>query len=341
MDQLTLRQVGTVRSPVTDLATAPRQPDEGGVTAIVEIRPEFEDAMAGLVAGQDLLLFTWLHAAERDRLVTHPRRDPTKALAGVFSVRSPHRPNPIGLHRVRILAINRRDITVAPLEVVDGTPIIDLKPVLDREYLPALPQGGYGAAQADILAAGRRAWDRGLLSGFNSNLSIRLPGPDSSSGGDVVLVTGTGCQKGRLSPEHLALLDLGSGALRSGPRCSTEAPMHLAVYRAVPEAKAIVHVHPPHLLAASLRFGPQKMLDLPLYEADVFANMLTVAPAIAPGTDELAQAVAQAATGHRAVLMANHGLVCHGPDVWDALGLAEELESLARIRLLAECGTTA
>lgn len=325
-----LRILGRVHSPITDVKSSPMQGDEGGATAVVEIDKPYDAALAGIGPGQDVLLFTWLDKADRERLVTHPRKDFSRPPAGVFSQRSPHRPNPIGLHRVRITAMEYNRLTVTPLEVLDGTPVIDIKPVLDREFLPVA--AGLGQAVSDLLAVGKRAWERGLLGGFNSNLSVCLRGED----GERVLVTGTGCQKGLLTPDDVAELDLESGEVLSGPRCSTETPLHLQVYRRVGQAKAIVHVHPPHLLAASLRFGPGAMLNVPLYEATVFARQLAVAPALEPGTDELAVAAGELALGHRAVFLENHGLVCWGENLWESLGLAEELESLARIALLSD-----
>lgn len=326
-----LTVLGHVESTITELKNSPMQGDEGGATTTVVIDKPYDAALAGIGPGQDILLFTWLDKADRERLVTHPRKDFERPPTGVFSQRSPHRPNPIGLHRVRVLDMEYNTLTVAPLEVVDGTPVIDIKPVLDRELLPVAM--GSGRAVSGLLAVGRRAWDRGLVSGFNGNFSARLAVPD----GERVYITGSGCQKGLLSPEHVAVLDLASGQTLSGPMCSTEAPLHLEIYRRTPEAKAIAHVHPPHLLAASLKFGPQRMLDLPLYEAGVFAAHLAVAPALEPGTDELALAAAELAMGKRAVFLERHGLVCWGSDLWDALGLAEELENLARIALLAGC----
>jgi L-fuculose-phosphate aldolase len=112
--------------------------------------------------------------------------------------------------------------------------------------------------------------------------------------------------------------------------------MHLALYDAQPEAKAIAHTHPPHLLALSLRVPPETLLDLPLFEADLMAAELALAADHPPGTPALAEAVAEAVRGgRRAVFMVRHGLVCWGETLRQAVALSEELESLARIRLLA------
>jgi len=122
--------IGVVRSPLTDPAQAPRQGDEGAPPARLEIDPAVLRAVADLRAGDDLLVLTWLHRARRDVLATRPRDDPDRAECGVFSTRSPDRPNPVGLHRVRIVAVDATRIKVEGLEAVDGTPVVDLKPVL-------------------------------------------------------------------------------------------------------------------------------------------------------------------------------------------------------------------
>jgi tRNA-Thr(GGU) m(6)t(6)A37 methyltransferase TsaA len=122
--------IGRVRSPLTDLAHAPRQGDEGAPPAELVLQSDLRPALDGLRPGDDLLVLTWLHLARRDELTTRPRNDPDRAEQGVFSTRSPDRPNPIGLHRVRITSIEGTTIGVLDLEALDGTPVVDLKPVL-------------------------------------------------------------------------------------------------------------------------------------------------------------------------------------------------------------------
>lgn len=126
-----VRAVGWVESPLTDLATAPKQGDEGAPEAWLAFDPAVRDALRDLRIGADVLLFTWLDRASRDVLVVHPRGDLSRPETGVFSTRSPHRPNPIGLHRVTVVAVEDTRIRVRDLEAVDGTPILDVKPVLD------------------------------------------------------------------------------------------------------------------------------------------------------------------------------------------------------------------
>ena len=125
--------IGRVESPLADLASAPRQGDEGAPEAWLVFEAEMLPALAGLCVGDEVIAVTWLHRARRDVLAVHPRGDPSRPLAGVFGTRSPHRPNPIGLHRVEIVAIDGQRLRVRNLEALDGTPIIDLKPVLDDD----------------------------------------------------------------------------------------------------------------------------------------------------------------------------------------------------------------
>jgi len=127
---LLLRPVGVVRSELRDLDLAPMQGSEGAPGAWIELRPEVAQAAASLVPGDEVLVLTWFHESDRSVLEVHPRSDPARPLTGVFSTRSPDRPNPIGLHPVRVLAVEKQRIRVGPLEAIDGTPVIDLKPVL-------------------------------------------------------------------------------------------------------------------------------------------------------------------------------------------------------------------
>jgi tRNA-Thr(GGU) m(6)t(6)A37 methyltransferase TsaA len=125
-----LRQVGWVESPLTDRDAAPKQGDEGAPPARVVFRPEFAEAAADLRVGDEVIVLTWLHQGRRDVLSVHPRGDPTRPRQGVFSTRSPDRPNPIGLHSVTIAGIEGNAVDVRDLEAIDGTPVIDVKPVL-------------------------------------------------------------------------------------------------------------------------------------------------------------------------------------------------------------------
>jgi tRNA-Thr(GGU) m(6)t(6)A37 methyltransferase TsaA len=126
---LSIRPIGYVRSALTSRDEAPRQGNEGAPDAWLELREDVRAAIDGLAVGQQIIVLTWFHQAQRDVLTTHPRNDPTLPLSGVFATRSPDRPNPIGLHRVRVIELLGTRIKVGPLEAIDGTPIVDLKPV--------------------------------------------------------------------------------------------------------------------------------------------------------------------------------------------------------------------
>jgi tRNA-Thr(GGU) m(6)t(6)A37 methyltransferase TsaA len=122
--------IGWVESPLKDRAQAPRQGDEGAPDAWLVFQPEVAEGLRDLGPGAEIIVLTWLDRAARDVLVTRPRDDPARPPTGVFSTRSPDRPNPIGLHRVRVVAAEGLRILVRPLEALDRTPVIDVKPVL-------------------------------------------------------------------------------------------------------------------------------------------------------------------------------------------------------------------
>ena len=126
----TLHPIGVIRSTLASRESAPRQGYEGAPDAWIEIDAPFADALRGIAAGDALIVLTWFHQSARDTLLTHPRNEVTNPLTGVFATRSPDRPNPIGLHRVTVRAIDGHRLKVGPIEAIDGTPVIDLKPVL-------------------------------------------------------------------------------------------------------------------------------------------------------------------------------------------------------------------
>ena len=128
-----LSVVGRVHSPLTDPAQAPKQGDEGAPQATIAVEPGLLPALDGTAVGDHVLVLTWLDRADRDVLTVHPRGDAARPPTGVFATRSPARPNPIGLHRVEIVAIDGAELTVSGLEAVDGTPVIDIKPVLSAD----------------------------------------------------------------------------------------------------------------------------------------------------------------------------------------------------------------
>jgi len=128
---VSMHPIGWVESPLVDREMAPKQGDEGAPDAWLVFNPAVSDGLHDLSVGEEMLVLTWLDRARRDVLMVHPRGDPARPLTGVLSTRSPDRPNPVGLHRVEILAIDGLRVQVRNLEALNGTPIIDVKPVLD------------------------------------------------------------------------------------------------------------------------------------------------------------------------------------------------------------------
>jgi len=125
-----LAVIGRVESPLVDLADAPCQGDEGAPDTAIVFDASVAQALDGVAAGQDLLVLTWLDRADRSVLRVHPRGDASRPLTGVFATRSPDRPNPVGLHRVTVLAVDGLRVSVRGMEAIDGTPVVDVKPVL-------------------------------------------------------------------------------------------------------------------------------------------------------------------------------------------------------------------
>ena len=129
----TIEPIGFVRSKLTQLDDAPMQGDEGAPDAWLELIPDVAQGLLGIKVGDELIMLTWLHLAERDVLQVHPRGDLNRPLTGVFATRSPDRPNPVGLHRVSVMEVKKHKLRVAPLEAIDGTPIVDIKPILTSD----------------------------------------------------------------------------------------------------------------------------------------------------------------------------------------------------------------
>lgn len=132
VDGIVLRPIGHVESQLTDVDLAPRQADEGAPEAWIALDASVAAGLLGLEPGAHIVVLTWLDRASRDLLTVHPRGDRSRPEAGVFTTRSPHRPNPIGLHTVEVLEVDGARLRVRSLEAVDGTPVLDLKPVLGR-----------------------------------------------------------------------------------------------------------------------------------------------------------------------------------------------------------------
>jgi len=125
-----LNPIGVIRSDLADLKAAPRQGYEGAPDAWIEVKDAFAPALRGISAGDAVIVLTWFHRSAREVLEVHPRGEVQNPLTGVFATRSPDRPNPIGLHRVTVREIHGTRVKVGPIEAIDGTPVIDIKPVL-------------------------------------------------------------------------------------------------------------------------------------------------------------------------------------------------------------------
>lgn len=128
----TLRPIGQIHSNLTERKNAPRQGNEGAPDAWLDVDPAYAKGLLRVAIGDEVLIFTWLHRSNRDTLEVYPRDDPQNRLAGVFATRSPDRPNPIGLHRVTVREISGLRLRIGPIEAVDGTPVVDIKPVLSH-----------------------------------------------------------------------------------------------------------------------------------------------------------------------------------------------------------------
>lgn len=126
----TLNPIGVIHSSLTNRHGAPRQGNEGAPDAWLEVNEDVARGLRDISAGDDVILITFLHQAKRDVLELHPRGEPDRPLTGVFNTRAPDRPNPLGLHRVRVLEVDGNRLKVGPLEAIDGTPVVDIKPVL-------------------------------------------------------------------------------------------------------------------------------------------------------------------------------------------------------------------
>ena len=127
-----VKPIGVIRSELKSRDAAPNQGNEGAPGAWVEVNPEVSEGLDGITVGNEIILITWFHEAHREVLKLHPRRDKTRPMTGVFSTRSADRPNPLGLHRVKVLEIIGNRLNVGPLEAIDGTPVVDIKPLLPQ-----------------------------------------------------------------------------------------------------------------------------------------------------------------------------------------------------------------
>jgi tRNA-Thr(GGU) m(6)t(6)A37 methyltransferase TsaA len=128
-----IEPIGVIRSEIKNREDAPLFYTDGAPNAFLEIIPAYTDGLYRMQAGDEIIVITWLHQAHRETLRVHPRGDLSNPLTGVFSTRSPDRPNPLGLHRVKVLEINPGGLRIGPIEAIDGTPVIDIKPVVESK----------------------------------------------------------------------------------------------------------------------------------------------------------------------------------------------------------------
>jgi L-fuculose-phosphate aldolase len=330
--RISISVIGWVRSSLHKLEGGPLG-NAQAPEAVLEILPDFVPGLDGLKPGLTITVLTWSHLSGRKDL----HMPETAAAAakpggrGVFAGRGPDRPNPVVIHQTVIQDIEKQAaaalIRVNSLEALDGTPILDIK------YDFLAEQGideDLTAFKKNLVNLCARAHTHGLLNGFNGNASLRR--------GDLCIITGSGTAKGTLGLTDFATLDITGGRIMAGKSASTEAAMHLQIYRNQPGAKVILHTHPTKLLALSLNLPGlpmQERLKMPITESESERFCCATVGPFSPGSDELALAVAQEAKSRQAVWMEGHGLCVWGSDAAEVLGLSEELEHLACVRLLS------
>lgn len=333
MSEFNITPVGWVRSPLKELQTCPRW-HELGPEAELEILAEYAQALDGMQPGQKITLLTWLHLAERTVLHSKKHTKAGEPARGVFNTRSPVRPNPIGLHDVTVLSIERKAdgaalVRVNALEALDGTPILDIKTA--REFFFGEDQSSMNDGRAHLVALCQRAAAKGLLPGCSGNASLRL--------GSFMLITPSGQPKESLGADDLVTMQLTDGkAKHLSARPSSEYAVHLEIYKEQPKARFILHTHPAALTALGLR-QPDKSLaerfDLPVFESAVLRKKIATVPAFPPGSTELAQAAGVAAREKNIIWLDEHGLCVWGENINEVLALSEECEHMARVALMA------
>ncbi len=319
---ITLEAIGYIKSPYTSRGHCPHQPDSNSPPVELVLEKKYVEATKRLYKGDLLIILTWLHLSNRDVLLCHPRGDKNRPVHGVFATRSPDRPNPIGHHVVKLIEIKDNIMLIHPMEVVNGTPVIDIKPFRREDTLLDLELLEEWRLIKDI---GFRSWQKGLLSGFSGNISLRKK--------NGMIITRSGIAKGYLQYEDIAFASFDEDFKSKG--LSSESFLHAEIYKNQPHARAILHTHPPYLLALSMLVQEEQLLDIPLYEAQMYKSMFVQIPSLPPGSRELALEVGKKASSHNIIFLRNHGLVCWGKDLINTLALSEEIENIARIQYLA------
>ena len=317
-----IKFIGKIRSVLKTRSQCPRQATYDLEPAKLIIEKDFLDATHGLHIGDEIYVFTWLHQGDRNVLKCHPRGNIVIPKKGVFATRSPDRPNPIGLHRVRILNIHDNVFTIHPIEVIDNTPVIDIKIVSYERY--KINFGPYidTVVAEEIKKTGKRAWIRGLISGVNGNISAL----DSER---RMVITNSGVNKGMIEPGDLAVYDISKDKLLSGSP-SSEYRMHINIYKNQSRARAILHTHPLNVILASDRFD-NFLEKIDVFEKEIFLEKIGFVDPIKPGSIELADAVGKISIKKQMIVLKKHGLIVFGENLKECVSLTEELEKLAEM----------
>ncbi len=325
--EFTLVPIGYVESEFASLDQCPFQGDETCPPVRIHIHSRYTHGLVRLHKGLDIEVITYLDRASRDILQCRPRNNPDKPLHGVFATRSPNRPNPIGLHRVRILNIDKDGLIVHPLEVLDRTPVVDIKPVLKPGKDKSSINRYFSMEDVQaLLRCSEHACSKQLLNGLNGNLSIRR--------GEYVLITRSHSTKGLISIDDLCVIELKSGSMVAGKgKPSSETAMHTEIYKNQPLAGGVAHTHPATVLTLDGISGDSLLSRVDLFEARAIRSQLSSVPDYQPGTADLAEATGSRARKYKCILMKSHGLTCWGESLAEAVGLCDELEALARIEL--------
>lgn len=320
-----LKIIGYIKSIFKNRQECPKQATFDIPASVIELDKKYVSALNGLRPGDEVYVFTWLHLGDRDVLTCHPRGDKNRPKRGVFATRSPDRPNPIGLHHVRILNIEGNLIKIHPIEVIENTPVIDIKPVDTSEFLMNFGPHIDPKIGKEILEIGKLAWENGLISGFSGNISVFH--------NNRVIITKSGKNKGMLDECDIATFDLDDTPDEASLCISSEWKMHVEIYKNQKKAKVVIHTHPTYLLLV-MEQDANFLSEIDLFEASYLKKSFGTVDQYEPGSQELAEAVGSAAKKKQIIALKKHGLVCWGASLVEALSLSEEIEKLAKMYYL-------
>lgn len=316
-----LKIIGHIISKFKNREECPKQASFHLPVSYLKLNEEYLTALDGLRVGDEVYIFTWLNLGDRSVLLCHPRGDKNRPKRGVFATRSPDRPNPIGLHRVRIFNIQDNIITIHPMEVINNTPVVDIKPVDTSEFEMSFGPNIDPKVGIDILEIGKKAWEKGFISGFSGNISVKV--------GDKIVITKSGINKGLMDGCDIVAFGIDEDIDATALGISSEWKMHLEIYKKQKDALAIIHSHPTHLLLA-IDKNENFLKAIDLFEADFLLEKLGIVPNYLPGSAELAEAVGEISKTKQIIVLKKHGLVCWGKDLKDAFSFSEEIEKLAQ-----------